>query len=205
MLMRAQKQGALTLSLLNVRDFAIDKHKSVDDRPYGGGPGMVMMAQPLVAAIRSVKRAGSRVVYLSPQGALLNTEICRRLSQVEDLVLVCGHYEGIDQRVIESEVDEEISIGNYILTNGCLAALVLLDGVVRFIPGVLGNDLSAEADSFQGGVFGPPQYTRPEEFEGMRVPEELLSGNHAKIAQWRHSASLKKTIAVRGSVIDLKK
>lgn len=197
-LMRAQRGGQLRVGLHQLRDFTTDKHQTADDRPYGGGPGMVLKPEPIACAIRKLRKEDSCVIYLSPQGALLTSEVAKRLCEKKHLILLCGHYEGVDQRVIDSEVDEEISIGDYILTNGCLAALVLLDATSRFIPGVLGNDLSAAADSFQEGLFGAPQYTRPEEFEGVRVPEVLLGGNHAKIEAWRKQRSLEKTLAVRG-------
>lgn len=193
----AREKGILDLRLLNIRDFTTDRHRRVDDRPFGGGPGMVMMAQPVTAAIRHVKSPQSRVIYLSPQGALLNAAKCRQLAQETHLVLLCGHYEGIDQRVVDMEVNEEISIGDYVLTNGCLASIVLLDAVVRFIPGVLGHDSAAEEDSFENGLLDCPHYTRPVDFEGSMVPEVLLSGHHKEIAKWRHERSIEKTRKTR--------
>ncbi len=197
MIKRAIDKGILDVRLTNIRDFGEGKHQKVDDRPYGGGPGMVMMPGPAVAAIRSVKKPGSHVVHLSPQGTLLTAAKCVELSQYEHLILLCGHYEGIDERVIEKEVDEEISIGDYVLTNGCLASIVLLDATVRFIPGVLGHEEGALSDSFQGGMFEGPSYTRPEEFEGLLVPEVLKSGNHSEIEKWRNNKGREKTLRVR--------
>lgn len=190
---QARKKGILDIRLTNIRDFATDKHHRVDERPYGGGPGMVMMPQPATAAIRAVKSERSRVIYLSPQGPLLTAQRARELAKEEHLVLLCGHYEGVDQRVLDTEVDEEISIGDYVLTNGCLASIVLLDAIVRFIPGVLGHEFAADEDSFEKGILDCPHYTRPEVFEGMTVPQVLLSGNHADIAAWRHEQALEKT------------
>ncbi len=188
----AREKGILDLRLWNIRDFTTDRHRRVDDRPCGGGPGMVMMAQPVSAAIRHVKSPKSRTIYLSPQGTLLNAVKCRQLAQETHLILLCGHYEGIDQRVLDLEVDEEISIGDYVLTNGCLASIVLIDAVVRHIPGVLGHNASADEDSFENGLLDCPHYTRPVDFEGHTVPEVLLSGHHQKIAKWPMSAPLKK-------------
>lgn len=197
MIGQARKKGLLDIRLTNVRDFADNKHDRVDDRPYGGGPGMVMMPQPLTAAIRAVKDDKAHVIYLSPQGTKLTARRCRELADKEHLVLVCGHYEGIDQRVLDSEIDEEISIGDYVLTNGCLASIVLLDAVVRFVPGVLGHELAAQEDSFEKGILDCPHYTRPEVFEGKAVPKVLLSGNHQEIAAWRLEQALDKTKKTR--------
>jgi tRNA (guanine37-N1)-methyltransferase len=194
---QAKKKGILDIRLLDIRDFADNKWRKVDDRPYGGGPGMVMMPEPVAKAIRSVKTEKSRTIYLSPQGAPLTAAKCRELAGCEHLILLCGHYEGIDERVLQKEVDEEISIGDYVLSNGCLAAIVLVDSVARFVPGVIGDERAADEDSFEGGVLDCPHYTRPEEFEGEKVPEVLLSGNHQKIAAWRKEAALRKTQAVR--------
>lgn len=197
MIKRAVDRGILDIRLTNIRDFGEGKHQKVDDRPYGGGPGMVMMPGPAVEAIRSVKTPRSHVVFLSPQGTMLNAAKCVELAKCEHLVLLCGHYEGIDQRIIEKEVDEEISIGDYVLTNGCLASIVLLDATVRFIPGVLGHEEGALSDSFQSGMFEGPAYTRPEEFEGLLVPEVLKSGNHSEIEKWRIKQGREKTLRVR--------
>lgn len=201
MLKKAQENDLLHIHLHNIRDFATDKHKRVDDRPFGGGPGMVMQPEPLVRAIRSVKRENSKVIYLSPQGSMLNAATCKRLAECPHLILVCGHYEGIDQRVIDLEVDEEISIGDYVLTNGCIAAIVLVDAVSRFYPGVLGHPDAAGTDSFQEGILEGPQYTRPILFEEREVPTVLREGNHAKIAEWRKQEALKKTLKVRPDLI----
>lgn len=192
-LKRAIEKGIIEIRHINIRDFSKDKHKKVDEKPFGGGPGMVMTPQPICDAIRHVKKKGSRVIYFSPQGKLLKNEKCRELSKEKHLILLSGHYEGIDERIIEKEVDEEISIGDFVLTSGCLPAIVLIDAVVRFIPSVLGNDRTVEEDSFQNGLLKGPEYTRPEEFENTRVPEVLLSGNHANIEMWRLEKSLEKT------------
>ena len=197
----ARKKNIFDIRFIDVRDFSEDKHKRADDRPYGGGPGMVMMPGPVIRAIRSVKTGKSRVVYLSPQGPLLTAKKCRELSCFEHLILLCGHYEGIDERVLDLEVDEEISIGDYVLTNGCLPAIVLVDAVARFVPGVLGNDEAANEDSFENGIFDCPHYTRPEVFEGMEVPEILKSGNHKEISKWRKNKALEKTKCVRPELL----
>lgn len=197
MIKRAREKGLVEIRLTDIRDFADNQYRRVDDRPYGGGPGMVMMAQPITAAIRKVKTSQSRVIYLSPQGKLLTAPKCRQLAQETHLILLCGHYEGIDQRVLDEEVDEEISIGDYVLTNGCLPAIVLVDSVLRFIPDFLGHELAADEDSFEKGLLDCPHYTRPEVFEGQTVPAVLLSGNHRAIADWRREQALKKTREVR--------
>lgn len=200
---QARKKGLLDINLIDIRNFADNRYHRADDRPYGGGPGMVLMAQPVVQAIRSVKgpspvnSSDTRVVYLSPQGALLTASKCRQLAAYKHLILLCGHYEGVDERALESEVDEEISIGDYVLTNGCLAAIVLVDAVIRFVPLVLGHESAADEDSFENGIFDCPHYTRPEVFDGQAVPEVLLSGNHKKIAEWRKQKALEKTQRVR--------
>lgn len=201
MILQARKRGILDIRLVDIRDFADNRYRKVDDRPYGGGPGMVLMPQPVASALRSVKRPGSHVIYLSPQGKTLTAAKAKELSQKEHLVLLCGHYEGVDERVLEAEVDEEISIGDYVLTNGCLAAIVVLDTVVRFVPGVLGHELAASQDSFEEGVLDCPHYTRPEVFEGKSVPQVLLSGDHGKIAAWRQQAGLAKTRMVRPDLL----
>lgn len=200
-LKRARQKEILDIRLIDIRAFADNRYRKVDDRPYGGGPGMVMMPQPVSAAIRHVKREKSRVIYLSPQGALLTADKCRELACEEHLILLCGHYEGIDQRVLDHEVDEEISIGDYVLTNGCLAAIVLVDGVARFIPGVLGDERAAQEDSFEEGLLDCPHYTRPEIFEGQVVPPVLLGGHHKEIADWRKKKALEKTRRVRPDLL----
>lgn len=203
-LKRAQEAGLIKISYTDLRDFGEGKHKKVDDRPYGGGPGMVMKPRPLSQAIRSVKQPHSKVIYLSPQGQLLNAKKCEELAKERHLLLLCGHYEGVDERIIDKEVDEEISIGDYILTSGCPAAVVLIDSVSRFVPGVLGGEASASLDSFQQeGIFEGPQYTRPVIFEGKEVPEILRGGNHAQIGKWRKEQGLKKTSRVRPDLVDI--
>lgn len=194
-------KGILDIRLVDIRDYADNKWRKVDDRPYGGGPGMVLMPEPVAKAVRSVKTPQAHVVYLSPQGKPLNAAKARALAAYEHLVLLCGHYEGIDERVLESEIDEEISIGDYVLTNGCLPAIVLLDAVVRFVPGVLGNPAAAEEDSFEGGILDCPHYTRPEVFEGKTVPPVLLSGHHQEISQWRRAKGLEKTARIRPDLL----
>lgn len=202
MLKRAIEKGLISIELTNIRDFGEGRHSKVDDRPYGGGAGMVLMPGPTTRAIRSVKREGSHVIYLSPQGKPLTAAICERLAKMPHLIFVCGHYEGLDERVIETEIDEEISIGDYVLTNGCLASIVVVDATVRWIPGVLGHEEATKIESFQEGLFEGPSYTRPDEFEGMQVPEVLRSGHHAEIEKWRLEKGREKTYRVRP---DLKK
>lgn len=189
---RAQKRGLMQLHCINPRDFAEDVHRTVDDRPYGGGPGMVMRADCLVKAIRQERKkaASAKVIYLSPQGKQLDQSMLAKLSQQSDVVLVCGRYEGIDERVVELEIDEEWSIGDYVLSGGELAAMVVIDGVTRLLPEVLGHNESAVEDSFTEGVLDHPHYTRPESFEGLEVPKVLLSGDHKRIKKWRRQQSL---------------
>ncbi|MDN3504296.1 MAG: tRNA (guanosine(37)-N1)-methyltransferase TrmD [Rhabdochlamydiaceae bacterium] len=201
-LKRARQKELIDIELVNIRDFANDKHQTVDDRPYGGGPGMVLKPGPLTEAIRSKRTKESRVIMLSPQGKVLNAAKCRELAKESHLILVCGHYEAVDERVIESEIDEEISIGDYVLTSGAPAAIVLIDAVSRFIPHVIGHEEAASQDSFEGDkTFDAPHYTRPEEFEGKRVPEVLTNGNHAEIEKWRRAKGLLKTKRVRPDLI----
>ena len=201
MLKRAKEAGHLEIRHTDIRDFAENKHGRVDDRPFGGGPGMVMCPGPIARAIRSVRRPNSHVIYLSPQGRLLTAAKCQEVAKYEHLILLCGHYEGVDERVIQTEVDEEISIGDYVLTNGCAAAIVVIDAVSRFIPGVIGDPDSVLEDSFQEGIFDSPHYTRPENFEGMEVPPVLLQGHHAEIRKWRKAEALKKTGRVRPDLL----
>lgn len=200
-LKRAQQKGLIHIEHVDLRQFGEGKHKRVDDRPYGGGPGMVLMAEPLCKAVRSVKGEDTHTIYLTPQGKPLHAKKCQELAQYRHLVLLCGHYEGVDERAIELEADEEISIGDVVLTNGELAALVLIDAMVRFIPGVLGHPEAAEKDSFQGGLLDYPHYTRPELFEGVRVPEVLLGGNHQLIDVWREQKAREKTERIRPELI----
>ena len=198
---RAKEKGILEIELVDIRDFATGKHKKVDDRPYGGGPGMVLMPEPLCKAIRSLRTPESRVIHLSPQGALLSSKVSQRLSTYSHLILVCGHYEGIDERILEKEVDEEISIGDYVLTNGCLSSIVLVDALSRFIPGVIGNEEAPLQDSFQDGLFEGPQYTKPHDFEGSLVPSVLSSGHHEEIRRWKKIQALQKTKRVRPELV----
>jgi tRNA (guanine37-N1)-methyltransferase len=197
---RAQQNGLIQIRQVDIRDFSANRHRKVDDRPFGGGPGMVMCPQPAVSAIRSVKSESSHVVYLSPQGKKLDAAKSKELAQKEHLILLCGHYEGIDERIM-TEVHEEISIGDYVLTNGCIAAIVLVDTVIRFIPGVIGHPDAVEQDSFQQGLFDSPHFTRPEIFEGMEVPQVLRQGHHAEIEKWRRAEALKKTARVRPELV----
>lgn len=193
---RALKEKHIQLHAWNPRDFATDKHKSVDDRPYGGGPGMVMMAEPLHAAIQAAKLAASAppsVIYLSPQGRPFNQEAAREFTNKRSLILVAGRYEGIDERFIDQDIDEEWSIGDYILTGGELAAMVMVDAITRLLPGVVGDEDSILQDSLTTGLLKYPQYTRPETFLGSTVPQVLLSGHHQQIEEWRLKASLGKT------------
>lgn len=198
---RAIQNGLIQIRQTDIRDFSENRHRKVDDRPFGGGPGMVLCPDPVVKAIRSVKEESSHVVYLSPQGTRLTAAKCKEFAQKEHLILLCGHYEGIDERVLIKEVHEEISIGDYVLTNGCAAAIVLLDAVIRFIPGVIGHPDAVQQDSFEQGVFDGPHFTRPEIFEGMEVPFVLRQGHHAEIEKWRRAEALKKTARVRPELV----
>ena len=190
----AIERKAMQLTCYNPRAFATDQYRSIDDRPYGGGPGMVMMPQPLADCIDSIKgQNAGPVIYLSPQGERLNQEVVSELAALQQMVLLCGRYEGIDERVIDSRVDREISIGDYVLAGGELPAMVIIDAITRLLPGVLGNPMSARQDSFEGDVLDCPHYTRPEVFEQTAVPSVLLSGHHEKIKQWRESQSLLRT------------
>ena len=200
MVKRAVDEGLVTLNIHDIRGFTADKHHVVDDYPYGGGVGMVMKPEPLFAAIEAVKGEGSRVVLLSPQGAPYNQAKAHQLSQLSSLVLVCGHYEGIDERVREQAIDEEISIGDYVLTGGEIPAMVIIDSVVRLIPGVLEPEAVA-ADSFAESLLEHPHYTRPPEFRGWAVPEILLSGNHQAVDQWRRRESIRRTVERRPDLL----
>ena len=193
---RAIKKGLIQLKCWNPRDYTHDRHRTVDDRPYGGGPGMLMKVEPLRDAIHAARKAAgeqARVIYLSPQGRTLDQAGVKELAQYSELILIAGRYEGIDERIIETEVDEEWSIGDYVLSGGELAALVMIDAVARMIPGVLGDAESAEQDSFMDGLLDCPHYTRPEVIDGRAVPEVLLGGNHQVIAQWRMKQALGRT------------
>jgi len=182
---RARKEGRLELNIHNLRDYAHDRHKTVDDRPFGGGPGMLLKPEPIFEAVEHLARENTRVILLAPAGRTFNQAIARELALCEHLLLVSGAYEGFDERVRECLADDELSVGDYVLTNGALPAMVVIDVIVRLIPGVLGDDESAKDESFSHGLLEYPQYTRPAEFRGMKVPEILLSGNHAEIAKWR--------------------
>ena len=200
---RAQRAGLVEIRVHQIRDYAKDKHHTVDDRPFGGGPGMVMKAEPLVDAIEHLRGEGqdrAQVIYVTPEGARLDqAKVVQLGREHRHLLLISGHYEGIDERVREGWIDEEISVGDYVLSNGTLPALTLIDAMVRLIPGVLGNDASAGGDSFgEEGLLEGPQYTRPEEFRGRKVPEILLSGHHAEISKWQKSQALARTRERRG-------
>mgnify|MGYP004614898907 CR=1 FL=1 len=193
---KAGEKKLIDINLINIRDFSKNKHKKVDDTPYGGGAGMVMQADVVYDAYKSIKDENAKVIYLTPQGKVLNQKKVEKLSKQEHLILLCGHYEGIDQRVIDKIVDEEISIGDYVLTGGELPAMVLIDSVSRYVDGVLSEDSTSE-ESFSQGILEYPQYTRPETFEGVKVPEILLSGHHENINKWRRCEALKNTYLKR--------
>lgn len=201
---RALQSELYTLKTWNPRQFTLDKHKTVDDRPYGGGPGMVMMYQPLkdtLSAIENALQAKPHVVYLSPQGKPLTQQKVADLTQYDNITLLCGRYEGVDERLITSSVDEEISIGDFVVSGGELPAMMLMDAVIRLIPGALGHSQSAEQDSFSDGLLDCPHYTRPEVVEGMSVPSVLMEGNHAKIDAWRHAQKLARTQQRRPDIL----
>ena len=201
---RARDQGLLDISLVDIRPFSDRKHKNTDDYPFGGGAGMVMLAQPIRDAMTAAMGEDfhGRRIYMGPRGETLTTEKARALAREEELILLCGHYEGVDQRALDTCVDEEISIGDYILTGGELAAMVLVDCVARFIPGVLGSAESPEEESFSAGLLEYPQYTRPREWNGMAVPDVLVNGDHAKIRDWRRRESLKATLRFRPDLLE---
>ena len=202
MIKRARENGLIEIGLVDIRAFAEGRHQQVDDRPYGGGPGMVLMPEPVTKAIRSVRKKRSRVIYLSPQGEPLTARKSESLASEEHLILLCGHYEGVDQRAIDLEVDEEISIGDFVVTSGAPAAIVLVDAVSRFIPGVIGNEEATRQDSFENGLFDAPVFTRPPEFEDLEVPLVLRQGHHAEIERWRKDTAYKKTKRVRPDLIE---
>jgi tRNA (guanine37-N1)-methyltransferase len=190
---RARDAGLLDLKIHHLRDWTHDRHKTVDDRPFGGGPGMLLKPEPIFAAVESLKRAETKVILLSPAGRKFDQSIARELAEQKDLLLVTGHYEGFDERVREKLADDELSIGDYVLTNGALPAMVVIDAVTRLLPGVLGDDESSHDESFSHGLLEYPQYTRPAEFRGMKVPDILVSGNHAGIEKWRREQAKEKT------------
>ncbi|MBP7059042.1 MAG: tRNA (guanosine(37)-N1)-methyltransferase TrmD [Lachnospiraceae bacterium] len=202
---RASQNNSISIDTVNIRDYTNDKHGSVDDYPYGGGAGMLMQAQPIYDAYKSIEeRIGHkpRIVYLSPQGKTFDQKIAHELSLEEDLVLLCGHYEGVDERVLDKINAELISIGDYVLTGGELAAMVIVDSVSRLVPGVLHNDESSEDESFENNLLEYPQYSRPYEWEGMKVPDILLSGDHKKVDEWRHEKSLERTFENRPDLLE---
>lgn len=199
---RAIGEGKINLNCINIRDFSKDKHKRVDDYPFGGGPGMVMQIEPIYEAINSVKTDDSKVIFLSPQGKKLDQKMAKSLSEENHIILLCGHYEGIDNRIIENYVDEEISIGDYVLTGGEIPAMVLIDCISRLIPGVLSSEESYMDESHYDGYLEYPQYTRPREFNGIKVPDILLSGDHAKVAKWRREESIRITMEKRPDLMD---
>src|SRR5262249_8089655 len=190
---RARESGALDLQIHNLRDWTTDRHHVVDDAPFGGGQGMVMKPEPIFAAVESLRTDSSTVILMTPQGQRFTQQIAQEFSQKSHLIIICGHYEGIDHRVVEHLVDAEISIGDYVLTNGAIAAVVFIDAVVRLLPGVLGDEKSAADDSFGAHLLEAPQYTRPADFRGWKVPPVLLSGHHAEIAAWRKREAERRT------------
>ena len=198
---KAKEKNLININLINIRDFSKNKHKKVDDTPYGGGAGMVMQADVVYDAYKSIKNENAKVIYLTPQGKVLNQKKVEELSKEEHLILLCGHYEGIDQRVLDKIVDEEISIGDYVLTGGEIPAMVLIDSISRYVEGVLSEDSISE-ESFSQGILEYPQYTRPEIFEGMKVPEILQSGHHENIKKWRRCEALKNTYNKRPELLE---
>ncbi|KAF0217585.1 MAG: hypothetical protein FD174_3264 [Geobacteraceae bacterium] len=200
---RAVDNGLIDIRLHNIRDYAFDRHKTTDDYPYGGGAGMVMKVEPLAACIETVRaeRAAARVILTTPRGKPFDQATARRLAEEKELIIICGRYEGVDERVRELYVDEELSLGDYVLTGGEIAAMVIVDAVSRLVPDVLGSADSAAADSFCDGLLEYPHYTRPPEFRGLQVPEVLLSGNHQEIARWRRRQALQKTLMVRPDLL----
>lgn len=201
MIKRAVENEIIEIHCRDIRKFGIGKHKQVDDRPFGGGPGMVLMAEPICKWIDELKKENSRVIYLSPQGKPLNAQKSKELARVEHLILLCGHYEGVDERVMD-RVDEEISIGDFVLTSGCPAAVTLVDAVIRFLPGTIGDPDSVREDSFENDLFDAPHFTRPSEFEGKKVPDVLLNGHHGEISAWRKQQALEKTKKIRPDLHD---
>jgi tRNA (guanine37-N1)-methyltransferase len=198
---RAREAGLLELRIHNLRDYAHDRHRTVDDRPFGGGPGMLLKPEPIFEAVESLARENTHTILLSPAGRTFNQAIAGELAQREHLLLVSGHYEGFDERVREQLADDELSIGDFVLTNGALPVMAVIDAVTRLLPGALGDDASAQEESFSHGLLEYPQYTRPAEFRGMKVPEVLLSGNHAEIARWRAEQARLRTLERRPDLL----
>jgi len=201
-LKRARENGLVQVRVHNLRDFTHDKHRVVDDRPYGGGPGMLMKPEPIFEAVEKLQRPDSCVVLMTPQGQPFTQALASQFAGRPHLIIICGHYEGVDERVREALVDEEISIGDYVLTNGALAAAVVVDAVTRLLPGAIGHEQSAADDSFATGLLEGPQYTRPPEFRGMRVPDVLLSGDHGEVAKWRAAESQQRTRQRRPDLLE---
>ncbi len=208
---RALNKGSISLNAIDIRDYTTDKHNNVDDYPYGGGAGMVMQAEPIYNAYMEViehihiednAQKKPRVVYVTPQGKVFNQDMAKEFAEEEDLIILCGHYEGVDERVLELIVTDNVSIGDYVLTGGELPAMVMIDAISRLVPGVLNNDASAEFETFYNNLLEYPQYTRPEEFMGMKVPEVLRSGHHANIEKWRLEQSLERTKQRRPDLLD---
>lgn len=198
---KARENGLVEIRVHNLRDWTTDKHKVTDDRPFGGGAGMVLKPEPVFAAVEQLRRPATRVIYLSPEGAPLTPALAARLASEAHVIFLSGHYEGIDQRIRDHLIDEEISVGDYVLTNGTLAAAVVIDVLCRFVPGVLGEENSLTHESFTGNLLDFPQYTRPAEFRGWKVPEVLLSGNHALIEKWRHEQRIERTRRLRPDLL----
>jgi len=202
---KALEKGLLEINIVNIRDFSSDKHKKCDDYPFGGGAGMVMTPQPIHAAFKSLDVSADTLrIYLSPKGKKLDGGLVKELAQKKHLVILCGHYEGVDQRAIDLNIDTEISIGDYVLTGGEYAALVLIDAVSRYVPDVLGSGLSVQDESFEGGLLEYPQYTRPQVFEGLEVPEILLSGHHENVRKWREKQKVEVTEKMRPDLLEKK-
>ena len=201
-LKRARENGLVQVRVHNLRDFTHDKHRVVDDRPYGGGPGMLMKPEPIFEAVEKLQRPDSCVVLMTPQGQPFTQALASQFAGRPHLIIICGHYEGVDERVRAALVDEEISIGDYVLTNGALAAAVVVDAVTRLLPGAIGHEQSAADDSFATGLLEGPQYTRPPEFRGMRVPDVLLSGDHGEVAKWRAAESQQRTRQRRPDLLE---
>jgi tRNA (guanine37-N1)-methyltransferase len=199
---RAQENGVVDLRIHNLRDWTTDKHHIVDDAPFGGGQGMVMKPEPIFAAVEDLRNEASKILLMSPAGNRFDQPTATKLSQEPHLIIICGHYEGVDHRVMEHLIDWEFSIGDYVLTNGAIAAVVLIDAITRLLPGALGHEQSAVDDSFNRGLLEAPQYTRPAEFRGWKVPQVLLSGNHAEITRWRKEQAIKRTRQNRPDLLE---